>query len=252
MPALTNGRYAHSLENAIWAATITASVAPLASYSLDALKSRLAVSRCRFGSGTVTITFTLPAPVTANCFAIPASNLQGAVATVTNGAGLSAAFDAITLPPTRIPITPIVWFEDSTSDTWQLVISGNPDPVTLGGALWLSPTHTLEKNFRYSWHEIHERFGTVAANEYGAEYLVDYGTQARSVRCDFSVNEAGADQLKAWHQDGRFQPSLFWPNPLVPDAYVGRWATDLDLERAHPRWMPISLTFRELAKGLAV
>jgi hypothetical protein len=249
---MANGIYAHYLDNHIWDATVTSSVAPLTSYSLDTLKSGQPAARVRWGTGTVTITFTFSGSKTANLLAIPVSNLAGSVLTLTNGAGLSQAITLPTLPADGIPLTAIATFTSSSHAVWNLVISGNAANVILGGCIWLGTYKELDRNFRYSFREIEDARGVGHENEYGTEYLVPYDTINRRFQCSFATSDTGAEQLRLWQRDGRWRPCLFWPDPSVNDAYIGRWETGLSLERHYPNYNPTSLVFRELGKGLGV
>ena len=251
---MSTGRYAHYLDNVMWNdPTITADATPTTSYSLDVLKGSNPAARVRFGTGTVTITLTFDAPVTATLFALPVSNLAGAVLTLTNGAGLSQAVTLPTLPGNRIPLTAIVTFASSTSAVWHLVISGNAANVILGGCLWLGTYRTLAHNYVMGFREITDQPGPAPqVNDYGVEYLVNLGVQVRTFEGEFRASGDVADALLAWSQDGRHRPTLFWPDPSVNDAFIGHWVEAYTRQREWLTRSSISLRFRELSKGKPV
>lgn len=247
-----NGIFSPYSSNRVWDATVSASVAPLTSYDLDALKSTNPAERVRWGATSVTVTFTLPTAKAATVFALPASNLQGAVLTLTNGAGLSEAVAIPTMPGNQIPLTAVLVFAESTSATWNLVISGNASNVTLGGGIWIGASEELDRNFRYGWREVEKQPGPEVMNDFGVEYVPYLGGQLREFACTFIPRDAELPQITRWFKDGRRRPMLWWPNPSVNDAYVGRWISDYVAERAHPKQNPVQAQFRELSKGKPV
>lgn len=249
---MANGVYGHYLDNKAWNATVTADATPLTNYANQTLVSAIPSARVRYGTGTVTVTLTFGSAVTADVMALPVSNLQGSVLALTNGAGLNEAITLPTLPANRIPKTAIKEFASSSSTVWNLVITGNTEDVILGGGFWLGAKRTLDRNFRYGWREIEEQPGEEQMNDYGVEYVPFYETQIRRVVCDFKLSATGVDQMKAWHQDGRKRPSLFWPDRTINDAYIGRWASGLEMAREFPTFAPLTMTFAELCKGKPV
>lgn len=249
---MSNAIYNHYSDNALWGGTVTANVAPSTSYALADLQSAVPGVRVRWGVKTVTITWTFSGAVTADFFALPVSNLQGSVLTLTNGAALSQAVTLPALPTNRIPLTAIVQFASSSSTTWNLVISGNAENIVLGGAAWLGQKRTFDRNFMWSFHEREQQFGSAVVNDYGTRYLQTLQTQQRFIDITVRSRQTAIAAFKAWHQDARFRPGLFWPDPSVNDAYVGVWDTDLDVERAYTNVNPISLAFAELSKGKPV
>lgn len=255
------GIYSHYDDNLIWDCTISANASPMSSYSLTTLQSPNPAARVRFSSGTVTISFsnfnaTSPAPsASPNLLAIPVSNLEGSVLSLTNSAGLNISVPVPTMPDHRIPKTIVLDFSSQanrTAATYSLVIAGNVANVVLGGGIWLGAKRTLDRNFRYSFHELEDQPEVGAVNDYGVEYLADLTTQTRSFRADFNASATGREQLRAWHQAGRRKATLFWPDPTVNDAYLGHWRTPFDVERTHPRVQKVSLDFGEFCKGKPV
>lgn len=248
---MANGIYGHYLDNKAWDATVTANQTPLSGYANSTLVSLNPAARLRYNTGTVTITLTFGSAVTADTFALPVSNLAGSVLTLTNGAGLSQAITLPTIPDNRIPLTAVKSFSSSSSTTWNLVISGNAANVILGGGLWLGAKRTLDRNFRYEFHEIGEQPGPEVTNEYGVDYTPNLRTLVRRLQCEFAATATGRAQLKAWFEDGRKRPCFFWPDPSVNDAYIGKWATTYDVTRG-VNVSTLSMEFAELSKGKPV
>jgi hypothetical protein len=193
------------------------------------------------------------------------SNLAGSVLTVTNGAGLSQAITLATLPPDSYPRTTIVDLTvgtpvdaTRTSTTWNLVIVGNAANVILGGAVWIGTTkrtfsqnYVLEpiRNLAYQGDEI--------INSYGVAYETDYQTLLRSIACNFhGASAQDRSDLEDWYRTshGRARNSLFWPNPDVNDALLGRWPQNFSevLQVRGSAVNRVTVPFQEASKGKPV
>lgn len=240
--------------------------APLTSYSLSTLTGLNPATRVRFGSGTVTVTFTLGSGARGDLFALPMHNLSGSVLTLTNGAGLSQAITLATLPADSLPRTTIVDLTigtpngaTRTSTTWNLVIAGNAANVILGGAVWIGTTNrTLSRNFAIEPIRALTYQSDEVINPYGVAYAVDYETVLRSIRCEFAgASTQDRSDLEDWYRTshGRVRPSIFWPDPSVNDAILGRWPETFEetLNRRGSAAHRVPLAeFRELSKGKPV
>jgi hypothetical protein len=217
--------------------------------------------RVKFGSGTVTITITLPIAKRADIFALPMHNLSGAVLTLTNGSGLSQAITLATLSEDSIPLTTVVDLTigtpvaaTRTSNVWNLVISGNAVNVTLGGAIWLSGnSRSFNRNFKWGFTES-EQHGLAAEhiNEYLTAARLGTFSKTRSLTCQTLARDQGVTDFRAWYRAncGRAHPSLLWPDPSVNDAYLGVWQPELSVVRGYPNASDVALKFDELSKGI--
>lgn len=246
-------------------AVITASVAPSTTYDLATLGSLLPAARVRWGVGTVTITFTLGSARRADAFALPVHNLDAGsgVLTLTNGAGLSQVVPVPVMPPSRIPRTIVLDLTigtpsagTRTSDVWHLVISGNSVNVTLGGAVWLGgPWRVPGRNYLWNPQRGRDHHQTRTPNEYGTEYVVDYATMTRSLTVAFDIATDVDRQLLEDIDDashGGALLTLFWPDPAVNDALLGRLPVKFT---DTPQWLNLTkvpVTFTEVSKGKPV
>ena len=129
--------YAQGDDNILAGSTVSGT-APSSTYSLATLLTMQPAARVRWGSPTVSVTFTLDAPARGDVFVLPVSNLEesidGAspesVAVLTNGAGLSVALTIPALQGNGLPGTVCVDLTDAepnatirTSAVWTLTIA---------------------------------------------------------------------------------------------------------------------------------
>lgn len=241
-------------------AVVTSDVAPAASYSLDTLLSLRPSTRVRFEVDTVTITFTLDDPAEVDLFALPMSNLSGAVLTLTNGSGLSRAITLAAVRRNGIPYTTIVDLSIATpsavtrtSDVWNLEIAGNAADVILGGCVWLgSPLEALGHN--YSWGSRgRAKHGTTSIEN---DYLAEYVTNKRTFRQEFELNLASATDadraiVLGWNHAnfGRGYPSVLWMDPDINDGTFGRWQEEYEEAYVFLDNTEIPIVWREASKG---
>lgn len=256
--------YASFEDNILIGSTVTADASPLSTYSLDTLLSMNPAARVRFGTDTVTITFTLGAAALGEVLIIPMHNLtpgSGSVLTLTNGAGLSVA---VTIPALEaasgFPPTLAVDFSaevNTTDDVWNLVIASNAANVILGGAVAIYPKKTFENltiKDSVSWHfEAHDTWNmTETPNEYATPYVQDYGTLSKVIRFTAFVLKTMTATYKAWFLEnhGRVRVGLFWPDPAdASGAYLGRWQKTFDVMPYTPKSNSIDTVFDEWPKG---
>jgi hypothetical protein len=256
---MANAIYNHAADNHfVDAVSLTSTQAPMTGYSLTTLQAMNPAARVRFSHKTLEIEAIFASSVTASLLAIPVSNLDAgsAILRLQNAAGLDIAVPIPTMPDTGIPKTAILDFSaqsNRTSYAWQLQITSNTANVVLGGAVWLGASiRSLNRNFMWGYEEREERHGLDQTNDYGTRYLVNHRTNTRMVECDFNARDAGMEQLRLWHQDGRREPSVFWIDPSVNDAYLGVWDGDFSVSHAYVNSRRIRLPFVELAKGKPV
>jgi hypothetical protein len=223
-------------QNILQGATITSSVAPLASYSLDVLGYGRPDMRVKFGTGTVTIHFALtggsPSAARGDILVIPMSNLADTHVTLTNDDGFS---QNIPVPGTRrngLPKTIVVDLSvgtplaaTRTSAVWHLVIAANPVNVTLGGAIMIYSPKTALTDRDFQWGYTQRTTGAASgqANPYLTRSVLNLQTSERSIELSALATDLDADALEAWcaaNNGGGF-PGLLWLSPEIEDAYFG-------------------------------
>lgn len=254
----------HADDDLLHEGAVTSTVAPLATYSLATLLLRNPAARVRFGVGTVTVTWTLDAPARGDIFVLPVSNLDAGtgVATLTNGAGLSVGLTVPAMQKSGIPRTlavDLVLAQPTaltrTSDVWNLVVSGNSVPLTLGGAAFLfSEKRTLEAlqwgiGYRKRHHAKQE------TNEYGGRYRTNLRTNTRELDCTASAEPAEVMALEDFYDAnaGLVDPGLLWVQRTELDAYIGTWQEVFEArQRDGVLLYDVAMRFSELSKGKPV
>lgn len=253
-------------DNILLGAAITSTVPPVSTYDLATLGTLNPAARVIWDVKTVTITFTIAAAL-GDILVIPMHNLDAgsSVLTLTNGAGFS---HALTIPASQANGFPPTLVVDltalsgtRTSTVWNLVISGNSANVVLGGCVAIyGPKRTFAgsavgDNFTWDFHERETAYLTETANVYGSVFIQDYETVTRQIEVTINAaSETGLAAFRDWFRanHGRVGASLFWPDPAVTDAYLGRWQATFDVTHHHPRFKPFTLVFDELSKGKPV
>jgi hypothetical protein len=262
-------------ENILGGSAITADHAPSASYSLSTLGSNNPAARVRWGTKTVTITFTLSEAKRGDVLVIPVTNLDSVasptILRLTNGAGMDVNVLVPAMPRNRIPLTlvcdlTLLETDDTirTSDAWHLVISNNSENVILGGAVLLYGPKTQFSTWDVQWGGTDSKTaqGAEVANEYGTRYRQTYETQVRSVTVTKLATADEADALEGWYDacGGRFGTAgMLWPDLSVNDALFGTPQATWSKQRIAPNGplstdviYQIQMTFDELAKGKPV
>lgn len=252
--------FARADDNILLGATITATVAPLTSYSLTTLALLKPATRVLWGVKTVTITFTLGSAKQGDVLVIPMHNLDpgASVLSLTNGAGFSqaitiAALGADGFPPTlAVDLTALSGTR--LSDTWNLVIASNSVNVGLGGAIAIYGKRTLSRGIRFGFTVQRQRNQSVITNEYGTNYRQDYETQTRAVNCTAVSVGDDVSELEDFYAGcrGGVDPGFLWPQGFagLPGSYFGDWqpqyaAQNLESSTAYD----VALTFTERSKG---
>jgi len=257
--------YQGAASNLFAAITPTATVAPMATYSLATFPYLRPDWRVKWAVKTVTLTWSgVSAAINGEIFVLTVSNLDAgaSVATITNADGLSQAITIPAVPLDGIPLTVIVDLSgftnaQKTSTTWNLVISGNSVNVTLGAAIALyGPKTTFlnnmsGSNFAWDYHEKEHHGQEEKKNVYLSRFILDALTRERSIEFLMRANDAGKAALTAWHRSshGGALGSLFWPDPNVSDGLFGTLG-DLDVQNVCQGYRPINMTFTELSKGI--
>jgi hypothetical protein len=247
---------------------IVTGTAPLTSYALQNLTFGRPDWRVKWGTGTVTITFTLPGPVLGDVFVLPMSNLDASVLTLTNGAGLSVPITI--LPPTR-------WSPDTTavnltllqpnnatrtSNVWNLVIAGNSKNVTLGAAVLLySPVHHLIEDFLAAGPSRRNYVGhsklsgqTNVQNQYMVRYIQSLQSFEKTITLNhYETSQASIADFEDWYDAnyGGGLPGFLFPNLTLPDeAYYGVWDQTFFVRQLEAQLHEVDVKFYELSKGI--
>lgn len=247
-------------DNILRSGTITSTFAPLTSYALATMNTDNPAARVLFGVKTVTLTWTLGSPALGDILVIPTSNLEGAVLTLTNGAGFSHAISIPTMTVNRIPLTLVVDLTllsgTRTSNVWNLVIVSNVNNVVMGGAVYIfGPKRQLTPQdiiFGYTYSK--QRAGTDTANIYLTRYRQDFQTQVRSIAGIILCSKTQLIDLEAWFDDcaGSVLPGLLWMDPTVEDAFIGTLMNPYVVNHKEGNVYEVPISFNELSKGKPV
>lgn len=236
---------------------------PLTGYSAQRLLLNKPAARIRYGSGTVTVTITTTS-AQGDIFCLPMHNLVGAVLTLTNGNGLSVA---VTPPTARVDGYPETLVVDlvaaqpnastRTSGTWNLVISGNPSNVILGGACAVyGPRTELARNFSWGFSEGERHEGIVHRNVYGIEHRYDLLAGQKFVDVTVQATDADRPLLKNFFRGnhGHVLPGLLWLDPTNDNTsgYFGTWQEEQHIVRTFTGVNVVQMTFAELSKGVSL
>ena len=262
-------------------ATWTASVAASASYNVTDLQFLNPAKRILWSVKTVTITATLGGAVLGDIFALPFSNLDPAVLSITNNGSSGGINQAVTVPaasPGGWPNT--AWIDltnpalngglgwstgQRTASVWNFVITSNTNNVLLGAAIWVSgPKRTLARNLvtvsaipsgasASAAKTTTEYFRSITTNSYGVDLVYDYGTMKRELVGDYiAISSTEQNVFTNWLDGSRGGnlPSLFVRDATINDAILGyanaRVLTDWI---QYPNSAKYSLTMTELSKG---
>lgn len=264
MSLATSAIFQGADQNILDGGTITADVTPSPTYTVATLGYLRPDWRLKFGTGTVTITWTLTAPALGDILCIPMFNVVDTHVGLTNGSGLSVS---IAVPGTLrngVPKTIVVDLSildtnaaHRTSDVWHLVISDNPDDVTLGCAIAIYGPKTSLGDRDFQWaYTIRKRGAyTEIYNEYRSRFGQNMLTMERSIDLSTLATDADAEALEGWFDgcNGRGAPGLLWLTPEVEDAFFGIWQDTFERVRGSAQVEDtelIKLRFDELSKGL--
>lgn len=222
-------------ENIFHGAVITSTVAPSSSYLLSDLGAEHPSLRIIWGTGTVTLIWTLLSAKRGDILVIPMFNLVTGFATLTNNAS-TPMNRAIPFPPIatgRIPNTCVVdlTLTDNittrTASIWSLVIASNPQNVRLGGAVLLYAPRTplIDRGFLWDYNISIEGGGFESANESLTQYITSTETLRRIISLSTPATTRDADTLEANFKGnfGRGKPGLLWHDVDIQDAMFGHW-----------------------------
>jgi hypothetical protein len=241
------------LHDATWSVPV-GSLQP--SYDISVLQHLRPHKRLLFGSGTATVRATIGTSRSASVFALPVSNCTGAVLSIANNSGLSLSVPVPALPPDGVPLTAVIQFAPSSATQWDVVVSGNPDFLILGGAIWFGTARTFARNYHPSWTETEVDAVSSVTNEYLARYQHVYQARERSMAFQVPATDVQAADLLAWSRGktaSGSNVSLFWPNPLVNDARLGVFDGGHTVSPSGViNYQPTTLTFIEMGKGRRV
>lgn len=250
--------YAKGSDNILDGVTPTGT-APSSTYSLATLALMQPAARVRWGTGTVSLVFTLGASALGDILVIPAHNVDAGatVLVLSNGSGLSQAItvpadQANGLPSTiAIDLKALVPLDATrTSNVWTLTFTGNTANLTLGGAIAIfGPKRTLSPNIRYEFSvaEVAGRLQTV--NDHLTRYIVNMRTAEVQVQAKTRTNSLST--VRDWFlaNAAGTSPGLLWVSTLP--AYFGIWSNTFDATNVIGKTdeYDVSITFIELSKG---
>ena len=263
---VTNPALYGSYADDILAGVTPTGTAPSTTYSLATFQYGNPVNRIRWGTTTVTITWTLGSSKTGGVLIIPMHNFtpgSTTVVTLTNGAGLSKTCTIPALEANGLPPTLAVDFSLSgslSSNVWNLVIVSNSANVIMGGAVSIYPKKafsSVTSTGSVTWQATEEETGFYkeTINEYGTPFVQDYATAGKTVTYTAVTDAAGAILVKEWFRGnhGRARCGFFWADPSVTtEAYFGRWQNKISVTRVVPKKRAITITLDEWPKGQAI
>lgn len=249
--------YGGGADNILDGATVSGS-APSATYSLATLAKMDPAERVRWGSGSISFTFTLPTSKTGGVFILPVSNADAGtgVVTLSNGAGLSVAVPIPTWTRNGIPRTAALDFSDQgnlTSSTWTVAFSGNTANVVVGGGMGIFPRYAfpgLRWNFSYQ----HQQAALDESNAYLHRRRFAYRTSERRLSCEVWMDAADLAELDDVFAGGAgVKPGFVWPQLDGIDAFFGTFP-DFNAKRVGDvvDRFEVGFVMSELSKGKPV
>lgn len=258
MATIVQGYTNYILSDAVW----TANVAVMATYDVTDFRFLRPSKRIRWNTGTVTITATLPVARRADVMAVPFSNLDPAVLTLTNngsGGGLSQAIAV----PARSPsgfCRYTAWKDltaftvgQRTASVWNWVIAANSLNVIMGAALWLSgPIVTLSHALNKGVERPLDYPQSVITSEAGEELPFPQGTHQRGLTGSYQA-ESEAEGL-VWEDFidsslGGGYPCFFVRDTAKNDGILGFGRTKRITTDAYPAVQTYDFSLTELNKG---
>lgn len=234
---------------------------PATGYTAATLVSMNPAKRVRYSSGTVTVTVTATASGRGDILCVPMHNLSGSVLTLTNGNGLS---EAITIPTAMANGFPQTLVADltaletnastRTSNTWNLVISGNASNVVLGGAVAVYTSKRTTTALQTGIVERESHPVVQHENIYGVSLRYDLHAMQRSVEGSFVASNTERETIRDWFRAGHgtARPSLLWlDTDDASSALFGVWA-EVAITREFRDRNTVPFTFTELSKGVSL
>lgn len=264
-------RYA---DNILIGATASATPAPMATYTESTLLTHRPADRVRWddpGSpNEYRIRFTLgggsPAPAQrADLLVIPCSNIDGTL-TLESDAGMNETITVPTMMPSGIPRTiaaDLTLLETNaslrTSNAFDLVITGNSVPLTMGGAVLLygPKREFVDRDWQFGFGRGQQYASVVHDNEYLTDLVVPLRTRRRSLTMSTICTDAEAldFELLVDANFGNGLPGTLWPIPGTYEAYFGRlegtYTQQIKVEGADDA-VVFSIVFTEISKGKPV
>ncbi len=251
------------LFDAVWSSTVS----PLTTYSVTQLAYLRPDWRIKWGVTTVTITATLGGSRQGDLVVVPISNLDAAVLTVTNGAGLNQPITLNTPGSGNWPETSWIDLTRSdlngglgwsvgqrTSSVWNFVIAGNSKNITLGSALWISgPRRALPFSLAKGADLDRTYAKASKPNEYLVEFVLDLQSRQQTLSASTEVtSETDRAAVATWidGSHGASLPSVFVRDTTINRALLCYAMSPYREHRVSPTAYTIPIALRELAKGI--
>lgn len=257
MPVKIEALYGGGADNILDGATVTGS-APSLSYSLATLAKMDPAERVRWGSGSISFTYTLPVAKTGGVFILPISNADEGegVVTLSNGAGLSVAVPILPWTRNGIPRTAAIDFSDQsglTSNTWTVTFSGNSANVICGGGMGIFPRYAFP-GLRWNFSYRHQQAALDEPNAYFHRRRFAYRTSERQLSCEVWMDSADLAELDDVVAGGAgVKPGFIWPQLEGIDAFFGTFPP-FEAKRVGDvlERFDVGFVFSELSKGKPV
>lgn len=248
--------YGAALDNLLLGALVSGT-APSTSYTLDTLLTPDPAARVRFGTGSVSIDFTLDATKQGAVLVLPVTSADPDTDTITlsNGAGLSVDVPIPVRTRSGIPRTVVLDFSaqpNRTSDTWTIDFDC-ADDLTLGGAIGIFPYQAF-RGLRFDFTYTKTRAAIDEMNEYRHRRRLSFRTFDRAVDCVLWVPDTQLATVEDWFDASDLDAAaLLYPQLTGLDAYVGTLPPTFVATRVgDTTYFEIAFTFAELSKGKPV
>lgn len=260
---MANALFSSYADYILWDAVWSSSVAPITNYSVDTFSEMRPDKRVKFNVKTVTITATKSGSAQrGDVVAVAMSNLDpGTSPTIlrlTNEQGLDVTIELPVVPADGIPLTAVLDFRQAANastpaTTWNWIIANNSADVTLGALLWVGQLREFTANFRPEFELGETHFNGGDTNVYGIENTIRYRTRQRWATFSVPTRDAQRDTFFEWARasEGGGLPSLFWPDPSVNDALLGKWPNQFSSRWVIANYSPMDgIQYNEMNKGL--
>ena len=250
--------YGSAYDNILRDASLSGST-PSTSYALSTMNTMNPADRVRFGSGSISITWTLSGAKKGEVLVLPMSNADPGtgVVTLSNNGGLSVAVPIPTPYRTGHARTLALDFSThggTTASAWTLTFSGNSAPVIMGAAVGIFPKLVLP-GLRFEFSYSKKYAVSDEPNEYLSRYRFNFRAHERTLNgvvwtpgSELSVLEDCFDG-----GDGSAEPGFLAPQLDGIDPCFGTWADTFNPSRVGDTdQFSVPLVIRELAKGKPV
>lgn len=252
-------------QNILQDAVITSTVAPVSTYVLNKLGLLMPSERVVFPTGTVTVRFTLPQPLQGDVFFLSVGNFNTGTAHWSNVAG-GGTVNELLVPGTlrrnghRDPVAVDLTINtpsapNRVSSIWELVVSGNPIALRLGGAIaCYSPrTSLIDRGFRWEYDIQKTAGGFTSQNEYLTIFKQATLTGQRLITLITPATENDAGEVDDWIDANyvSMYPGLLWTNVDDPStAFLGYFQSPGRRKYVYFEFNEMEVAFLEMQRGV--